>query len=205
MNASPETQNLVLTFVVQEIHEGRPSPTLREIAAHCGFASSRAAGWHVEALVAKGQLTREPGKARSLRPAIPSRPRRRTADIPIFGSIPAGLADDREGAVEGCVAVDVEELQLKPTARTFALRITGDSMTGRGIFDGDLVLLEHGAEARHGQIVAALIDGQSTLKTYVVRNRTPFLRAENPKYPDLIPAAELMVQGVMVALIRKVR
>ena len=78
-------------------------------------------------------------------------------------------------------------------------------MTGKGIFYGDLVLLEHGAEARHGQVVAALIDGKSTLKTYVVKNRRPFLRAENPKYPDLMPADELMVQGVFVALIRKAR
>jgi len=78
-------------------------------------------------------------------------------------------------------------------------------MTGKGILDGDLVFLEHGAEARHGQVVAALIDGKSTLKTYVVKNRRPFLRAENPKYPDLMPADELMVQGVFVALIRKAR
>lgn len=78
-------------------------------------------------------------------------------------------------------------------------------MTGKGIFYGDLVLLEHGAEARHGQVVAALIDGKSTLKTYVVKNRRPFLRAENPKFPDQVSADELMVQVVFVALIRRSR
>lgn len=204
MNASPEKQARVLDFVARETAAGRPSPTLREIAAHCGFASSRSAGWHVESLAKAGRLTRDPGKARSLRPAhAPAR--RRTVEVPVFGSIPAGFGEDREADAEGCVAVDVEALQLRPTARTFALRVTGDSMTGVGILDGDLVLLEHGAEPRHGQIVAALIDGKSTLKTYVVQNRKPYLRAENPRFPQLVPAQELMVQGVFRALIRKAK
>ncbi len=204
MNESPETRERVLGYVTRTVVAGRPSPSLREIARHCGFASSRAAGWHVETLVRQGVLARDPGKARSLRP-VTATPRHRTAEIPIFGSIPAGFGEEREAEAEGCIAVDLDELQLKPTARTFALRVRGDSMIGKGILDGDLVLLEHGAEARHGQVVAALIDGKSTLKTYVVKNRKAFLRAENAKYPDLIPAEELMVQGVFRALIRKAK
>jgi repressor LexA len=65
--------------------------------------------------------------------------------------------------------------------------------------------LEHGPEPRNGQVVAALIDGASTLKTFVVRGGRPYLKAENPKYPDLIPAQELMIQGVLKALIRRAR
>ncbi len=197
-----ERQRAVLDFIAEGVRQGQPCPTHREIAAHFGFASAHAAQCHVRALVAKGALVRDGRKARSLRP-VSVRPRHRTAEIPIFGSIPAGRAEDREAEAEGCLAVDLDELQLKPTARTFALRVRGDSMIGCGILDGDLVLLEHGAEPRHGQIVAALIDGQSTLKTYLVKNRRPFLRAENPKYPDLVPVDELMVQGVFRALIRK--
>ena len=82
------------------------------------------------------------------------------------------------------------------------MRVRGDSMTGAHILEGDLVVLEL-REPNHGNIVAALIDGETTLKRYLVRNRRPFLRAENPKYPDLIPAHELVVQGVMIALFRK--
>ena len=197
-----DRQQAVLDFVAEAMRQGQPCPTHREIAAHFGFASAHAAQCHVRALLAKGALVRDGRKARSLRP-VSVRPRHRTAEIPIFGSIPAGRAEDREAEAEGCLAVDLDELQLKPTARTFALRVRGDSMIGCGILDGDLVLLEHGAEPRHGQIVAALIDGQSTLKTYLVKNRRPFLRAENPKYPDLVPVDELMVQGVFRALIRK--
>jgi repressor LexA len=78
-------------------------------------------------------------------------------------------------------------------------------MIGKHILDGDIVVLEHGPEPRPDQIVAALIDRQSTLKTFVVEKGRPFLKAENPKYPDLIPYDELSMQGVFRALIRKVR
>ena len=70
------------------------------------------------------------------------------------------------------------------------------------ICSGDTVILEF-REPRNGEIVAALIDGETTLKRYVVQNGKPFLHAENPDFPDLIPARELIVQGVFVALLRQ--
>ena len=124
-------------------------------------------------------------------------------DIPLFGSIPAGTPQSREQEADGCVSVDIESIGYKPTRNTFALRVTGDSMIGRHILDGDFVVLEHGADPRNGQIVAALIDGESTLKTFVLKGGKPYLKAENPKYPNLIPAQELMIQGVFKALIRR--
>ena len=129
--------------------------------------------------------------------------RRQVADIPIYGDIPAGLAEDRIQEAKGCVSIDIETLGLKPTPRTFALEVRGDSMVGKAILNGDLVVLEHGMTPRSGDVVAALIDNESTLKTYLLNRGKPFLRAENPKYPDLLPANELVIQGVMVALIRK--
>jgi repressor LexA len=99
--------------------------------------------------------------------------------------------------------VDVNSVGYKPTKNAFALRVSGDSMIGRHIVDGDVVVVEHGQTPRHGDVVAALIDGESTLKTFVADKGKPHLRAENPKYPKLFPAGELVIQGVMVALIRK--
>jgi repressor LexA len=99
----------------------------------------------------------------------------------------------------------IATIGFKPTRSTFALRVVGDSMIGRHVCDGDIVILEHGAEPRHGQIVAALIDRKTTLKTFVVKNKKPFLKAENPKYPDLVHSEELVIQGVVRALIRKAR
>ena len=68
--------------------------------------------------------------------------------------------------------------------------------------DGDTVVLEL-KPAHDGAVVAALVDGESTLKRYFVRRGAPYLKAENPKYPDVIPARELVIQGVVVAVFRK--
>ncbi len=197
-------QQRVLDFVQTEAHAGRPNPTLREIAGHFGFRSHRAAACHLEALKRKGFLASDPGKARSLRIVSPGwKLRRRVTDIPLFGSIPAGFARHREQQTEGCISVDIESIGFKPTRNTFALRVTGDSMIDRHILNGDIVVLEHGPEPRSGEIVAALIDGESTLKTFLRKAGKPYLKAENPKYPDLIPAQELMIQGVVRALLRR--
>lgn len=196
----------MLDFIQTETDGVRLVPTLREIAARFGFAGHRAAAGHLEALKRKGFIASEPGKARSLRITFPlARLRERIVDIPLFGAIPAGVPETREQEAEGCVSVDVESIGFKPTRNTFALRVAGDSMTGRHILDGDVVVLEHGPEPRNGQIVAALIDRESTLKTYVVKGGKPYLKAENPKYPNLIPAQELVIQGVIKALIRKAK
>jgi len=197
-------QRRVLDFLQTEAQAGRPAPTLREVAGHFGFRSHRAAACHLEALRRKGFIVSDPGKARSLRATSPlAKLRRRILDIPLFGSIPAGPPQTREQDAEGCVSVDVESLGFKPGRNSFALRVSGDSMIGKHICDGDIVVLEHGPEPRHGDVVAALVDGESTLKTFLKRNGKPYLKAENAKYPDLIPAQELMIQGVFRALIRK--
>jgi repressor LexA len=206
MTSLTKRQRQILDFVLSAHRDGEAAPTLREIATHFGFKSSRAAADHLDALKRKGCLESEPGKARSLRVTSPlTKLRNQIVDVPLFGSIPAGPPQTREQEAEGCISVDVDSIGFKPTRNTFALRVTGDSMIGRHILDGDVVVLEHGPEPRNGQIVAALIDGENTLKTFVVRSGKPWLRAENPKYPNLIPAEELMIQGVFKALIRRVK
>jgi repressor LexA len=193
-----------MDFIEAEAQAGRPVPTLREIANRFGFRSHRAAACHLEALRHKGFIESKRGKARSLRITSPlAKLRRRIADIPLFGSIPAGFADERKQEARGCVTIDIGTLGIKPTTRTFALEVRGDSMIGRHILDGDVVVVEHGQTPRNGDVVAALIDGESTLKTYMTDKGKAYLRAENPRYPKLVPAGELVIQGVMVALIRK--
>jgi repressor LexA len=178
-------------------------PTIKEIAAQFGFRSPNAVTEHLRLLRQKGAITREPGKARSLRIVTPlHKLRSLVRDIPVYGSIPAGFPQARDQEAEGCLSVDVNSIGYKPTKNAFALRVRGDSMIGRHIVDGDYVVLEHGPEPRNGDIVAALIDGECTLKTYVLKGGKPYLKAENPKYPDLIPAQELVIQGVLKSLIR---
>lgn len=205
-------QAAVLEFIRSCIGEGHPPPTYREIAEHFGFRSANAAADHVRALRRKGLLATGPRQARGLRPTpvteaskgTPSPLRRaRILDIPLLGLIPAGFADGRESDAEGCISVDVDTLGFTPGPRTFALEVRGDSMIGKHILEGDIVIFEHGRTPRDGDVVAALIDNENTLKTFVTRRGRPCLKAENPRYPDLIPAAELVIQGVMTTLIRR--
>ncbi|HVV00982.1 MAG TPA: transcriptional repressor LexA [Verrucomicrobiae bacterium] len=198
-------QREILRFIRQKQERESVTPTYREIAREFGFGSVNAALAHVQALITKGFLTRQPGLARSLRVVLPTRstPRPQVVPIPIYGSIPAGLPQDSTQEEEGCVLIDINTIGIKPTSRTFGLKVRGDSMIGKSILDGDIAVIEHGVEPRSGDVVAALIDGEVTLKTFVLQRSRAYLRAENPKYRDLIPRAELQIQGVMVALIRQ--
>ena len=189
-------QGEVLDFVRKERSRKGKVPSTREIQRHFGFASQTAAVNHLKALERKGCLRRLPG---DLLPVNSDR----FSQIPLLGVIPAGLPTFEEEHSEGGVAVDLSSIGLPEGARTFALTVRGDSMIGAHIQEGDVVVLEY-REPRDGDVVAALIDGETTLKRFVLDNGRPFLKAENPAYPDLIPAMELIVQGVVVALTRKV-
>jgi len=194
-------QHDALEFIRTRMAEGWPVPSIREIAAHLGLSSPSAAHLHVKALERKGLLAKDSNTARSLR--LAGHDGKHVPGIPLLGAIPAGHGDLRTQEPDGMIYVDVDTLRIPKSHRTFALKVTGDSMIGRHIMDGDIVILEQNAEPQSGDVVAALIDGQSTLKTYVMERGKPFLRAENPKYPALLPRGELMIQGVMRMVVRE--
>jgi repressor LexA len=193
----------LLDYLRQYQRETGVMPSTRDIQRHFGFSSQTAAMTHLRALEKKGVIQRHAHKARAV--VFPQDlERAEIVDVPIFGMIPAGYAADQQQTQEGSVAIDTTTLGLGRTARAFALKVRGESMIGANICDGDVVILEV-KEPRSKDIVAALIDGETTLKRYVVDKGQPYLRAENPSFPDLIPANELIIQGVMQALIRQVR
>jgi len=181
-----ERQRSVLDFIQREQREKGITPSTREIQNHFGFASQTSVMQYIAALARKGFLDRHARKARALiTPAM----KVRITDVPIYGQIPAGMSALTEQTIEGHVSPDTRSANVQKNRGTFALRVRGDSMIGAHIVDGD--------------IVAALIDGETTLKRYVVERGRPYLKAENPRYPDLVPARELKIQGVMVSLVRK--
>jgi repressor LexA len=128
-------------------------------------------------------------------------PEKNFIHIPFLGMIPAGYPSDQDQQSDRCLSIDEDTLQLPRNARTFALEVRGDSMIDAHIVAGDVVIMEL-REPTHRDIVAALIDGETTLKRFLVHKGKPFLRAENSKYPDLVPAHELVIQGVFRALLR---
>ena len=199
-------QRQIVEFIQHSQERTGLAPTQQEIASQFEFRSTNTVREHLRLIRRKGWLAASAGKARALRVISPlHRWRRRVLDIPVFGTIPAGPPQERTQEAKGCVSIDIGTLNFKPTPRTFALEVRGDSMVGKHVVDGDLVVLEHGATPKPGDVVAALIDGECTLKTFLLRGTKPYLKAENPKYPDLIPAHELVIQGVLKLVIRRAK
>jgi repressor LexA len=178
-------------------------PSTRDIQRHFGFSSQTAAMSHLRALEKKGAIRRHPNMARAV--VFPEDlDRAEIIDIPVFGTIPAGMPSDAAQHAEGCISVDINTLGIPRASKSFALKVRGDSMIEAHICSGDLVILEI-KEPREKDIVAALIDGETTLKRYLISNGQPVLKAENEEYPDLLPARELLIQGVMIGMIRHFR
>ena len=193
-------QKNVLDFIQREQREKGITPSTREIQKHFRFASQTSVMQYLAALERKGFLSRHARKARAL---ITPVQKVRITDVPIYGQIPAGMSTLSEQTIEGHVSLDARSANVSKNGRIFALRVRGDSMIGAHIIDGDIVILEDRKDVQNGDIVAGLIDGETTLKRYVVEHGRTYLKAENPRYPDLTPARELRIQGVMVSLVRK--
>jgi repressor LexA len=193
-------QQEILDFLEGQMNRTGIMPSTREIQEHFRFASQTASVNHLKALEKKGAIQRLAGKARAV--TLPSMINREPViDIPLYGQIAAGMPETIEQEPEGRLSIDAASLGVRPGVSSFALRVRGESMIDAHIVDGDTAILE-AREPRNGDIVAALIDGETTLKRYIVHNGMPFLRAENARYPDLIPARELVVQGVLIGLLR---
>lgn len=121
--------------------------------------------------------------------------------IPLVGSVAAGLPASAEEQSREVVSMD-QYLIARPDA-SFLLRVTGDSMIGAGIMDGDLVIVERGRLPKNGDIVLAEVDGEWTMKYFRRKGGNVILEAANPAYPVIYPKDELKIGGVITASVRK--
>jgi repressor LexA len=159
---------------------------------------------HVDRLAKKGLLRVHRGRARGIEvPDSQSEGHDGVVPVPVQGSIAAGRATEETETRSGLVLVDRELLGRAASDRLFAVCVRGDSMSGRGIHEGDIAIADANAEPKIGDVVVALIDNESTLKTLAQGPAGIFLKAENSRYPDLFPVAELSIQGVVRTLIRR--
>lgn len=208
-----ERQREILTFI--EHHEWRNGywPSIREIQEKFNFKSTNAVMGHLRALEKKDAIERITGQARTFRihhhdtPEVSEMPNNATevVDIPIMGDIAAGYPDRVEPSGEiGRLQVDIASAGFSKRHRSFALQVRGESMVDAEIYDGDMVVVEP-RDPQDGDIVAALIDGETTLKRYIQKNgEPPYLKAENKFYPELYPINDLTVQGVAKAVVRSI-
>lgn len=177
------------------------APTLAEIRAHLGLRSPSTVHALLTALEREGLIRRVPNAARAIE-IIAADPSANECEIPLLGLIAAGRPIEAILSNETvCITRD-----MLGRGRTFALRVRGDSMTGDGILDGDLIIVESRQTADNGQTVVALVDGsEATVKRFYKERGGVRLEAANPRYKPIHikPSDRLSIQGAVIGVIRK--
>lgn len=174
-------------------HVNRRMPTYAEMMDLLDVRSKSVVHFWVKKLLAGGLVEKD--SRGFLKPA------KRSFGLPMVGEVAAGFPSPAEEELRDIISFD-EYLINRPES-SFLLKVSGDSMTGEGIMEGDLVIVERGREPKNGDIVIAEVDGEWTMKYFRKENKTVILESANPKYPAIRPESELRLGGVVTAVIRK--
>jgi repressor LexA len=203
MNLTPKQLRILQLIRDWRVRRGY-SPTMQELADEIGV-SKVTVFEHVEALIKKGALVREPNKARSLSIAegIAVPDEARPLRFPLVGKIAAGYPIEKVADQDEIDLGEVLGARKGRGESTFALKVEGDSMRDEGILSGDYVLVERTETARNGdRVVALLPDGQTTLKTYYKEDDHIRLQPANPQF-DPIKVKFCTVQGIVKGVVRR--
>lgn len=192
-----KAQRSVLDAFQDAASTGAAPPTLRELCSRFGWSSTAAARDHLKALVRKGALRREAG-ARNYR--LADRPAA-SASVPLVGTVAAGRPILAIEHIERNMAVPAAWVRR---SRAFAVRVDGESMTGAGIHDGDIIVARAANDARDGDIVVARKGDEVTVKTLRLSGRRPVLLPENPKFKAIEVDEDTSIDGIVVGLMRDV-
>ena len=201
--ALTEKQESVLKFIEKYQMKNGKSPTLREMREHFGVSSDNSILKHLKALIAKGFIKKDdtPRGIKLLDSVKNKLQSKGGLSLPVLGFIPAGGPVVTEEHIDRWMNVGDDFVAGK--GEYFILTVTGNSMIDAGIFEGDLVVVDAKKEPRNGDIVVALVDNGNTLKRLVKERGNLYLKAENAEYEDIHPANELVIQGVVKALMRQ--
>jgi repressor LexA len=212
-------QRKVLEVIRASVDRRGYPPSMREIGEAVGLTSTSSVAHQLTALERKGFLRRDPNRPRAVDVRPPERPPRDVAAakpaydddvpgdvqptpsyVPLVGRIAAGGPILAEQAIE-----DVFPLprQLVGEGTLFLLRVSGDSMVDAAICDGDWVVVRQQPVADNGEIVAAMIEGEATVKTFKRREGRVWLLPQNQTY-DPIPGDDATILGRVVAVLRRV-
>jgi SOS-response transcriptional repressor LexA len=179
-----------LTQLKQFFNNNRRLPTFEEMTMLFTLKSKSHVSAIVDMFIDRGILVKESGKL-SLGVHF--------FDIPILGSIVAGVPMAEEQSNRGFVSVN----NMHDPEHTYALVVKGDSMIMAGIMEGDVVIVNSKREARFGDIIAAFIDHEWTLKYYMKSHKGIYLKAANDNFKDIYPKDQLTMGGVVEQVVRK--
>jgi repressor LexA len=193
-------------------------PSMREIGEAVGLTSTSAVSYQLSCLQDKGYLRRVPGRPRTVEVALPGQPAARleagdladvlalssqdAAYVPVdvIGQIAAGHPSPAEQVIDDTLTLP---RQLVGEGTLFMLKVTGDSMIGAAIADGDLVVVREQPDAKNGDIIAARIDGEATVKTFQRSDGHVWLMPHNPAYAPIL-GDEAIIMGRVVTVIRRI-
>src|SRR5438270_75565 len=199
-------QRKVLEVIRDSVQRRGYPPSVREIGEAVGLKSPSSVAHQLGVLQRKGLLRKDPNRPR----AVDIRSADEMADdnaghptpayVPVVGRIAAGGPILAEQAIEDFFPLP-KSLVGKGTL--FLLKVVGDSMIDAAIADGDWVVVRQQPTAENGDIVAAMIDGEATVKTLQRRDGEVWLLPHNPAYAP-IPAADAAILGKVVTVLRKI-
>lgn len=197
MEELSERQSAILEFISRHCRDTGYPPTVREIGFAVGLASPSTVHAHLAKLESAGHIKRDPTKPRAMfvrREAAAPEPARPPVEaLPLVGSVAAGAPRLAEQ--------DVEDWVPTPFAGDFLLRVSGDSMIGAGILDGDMVVVRRAQTASDGEIVVALIEDEATVKRLRRTDGRVQLMPENDAYEPIV-SDEITVLGVVCGVMR---
>lgn len=194
----------ILDYLIDYLKRNTYQPSIREIGRRFGIKSTKTVSEHLQALADKGYIEREASRSRGVRIVGLELQNASTVTVPYIGKIAAGEPGRIRDRAE-------EEFSLDPklagTAEAFFLEVEGASMEGMGILDGDLVLVEPAdrGEVRNGEVVAARLRGEATVKRYFERDDQVVLEPANSDFAPLLVHADddFSILGRVTGLFRR--
>jgi len=213
-------QRKIVRFISGWVHEHGYSPSMREIGRAAGLNSTSSVEHQLAALQAKGYLRRAagcprtvevrlpgqppvppaPGPAAARGPRRPARAPKPATRVPLVGRIAAGIPVPAEESADDIFPLPKE---LVGEGELFMLKVAGDSMIGAAIADGDWVVIRQQSDAESGEIVAAMIDGEATVKTLKRSGNHVWLMPHNAAYTPIL-GDQATILGRVVSVLRRV-
>ncbi|MCR5829587.1 MAG: transcriptional repressor LexA [Lachnospiraceae bacterium] len=193
-------QQQILDFIKEFIIERGFPPSVREICNAVKLSSTSTVHSHLQALEEKGYLKRDGAKSRTIELVDEefNSMRKEVTNVPIVGTITAGTPILAVENLDGYFPIPIDYL---PNSKTFMLKVKGQSMINKGIFDGDQILVKQQNVANNGDMVVALIDDSVTVKTFYKEKDHIRLQPENDTMdPIIVDNCEIL--GIVIGLFR---
>tara|TARA_B100000925_G_scaffold291923_1_gene282531 strand:- start:2014 stop:2607 length:594 start_codon:yes stop_codon:yes gene_type:complete len=190
-------QKEVFDFITDYIKSEGVSPTQKEIKDHFGFKSFGSVQRYLKYLQDHGLLSNEWNARRGIQ--LNKNKEINDTTLPLVGSIAAGNPIE---AIQNSERIEVPVHLFNSKKTNFCLEVSGDSMIEKGILDGDIVIIEQKEIANQGEIVAAIIDNEATLKIFKKEKDHIQLIPANKKYKPITVKENMKIAGVLVGLLR---